>query len=260
MVFTSDGGIASNQVVGQGVITPVASWSANPTSGVATLLVTFSDTSSGTITNRAWSFGDGGSTNTAATNLTHAYVVAGSNLVQLIVSGPSGMGTNTQLIIVTAYPMGDVNGDTRVTAADSLLINQVAASLRASNSAVFATAGYTNGDVNQSGGNPTAADSLLINQVIAGLRSYLVTKIVPGVRTNIVPTAVSIYGIGFPTNTVTGITIGTPVNLTLSNIVVISHEQINAIVPAGGGIGTGTVNVVATPSNGITSFGRFINQ
>jgi hypothetical protein len=44
------------------------------------------------------------------------------------------------------------------------------------------------------------------------------------------------------------------------NVVAVSREQITAIVPAGGGIGTGVVNVVATPTNGVISFGRFINQ
>jgi hypothetical protein len=56
------------------------------------------------------------------------------------------------------------------------------------------------------------------------------------------------------------VTIGSPVNLTLSNVVAISAEQITALVPAGGGLGTGTVNVLATPTNGVISFGRFINQ
>ena len=262
VVFTSDGGVATNQVTGQGgVVAPVASFTATPTNGQATLLVTFTDTSTGSITNRFWRFGDGGTTNTASTNFVYAYTGPGSNTVQLIVSGPGGVSASTQsnLIVVIAYPPGDINGDLHVTGADSLAINQVLVGLRSSNSVTFAKTGYLNGDVNQNGG-VSGADSLLINQVIVGLRSYAVTKIVPGIRTNVTPAAVSIYGIGFPTNTVTGVTIGPPVNLTLSNIVVISRERINAIVPAGGGIGTGTVSVTATPSNGITSFGRFINQ
>jgi len=160
---------------------------------------------------------------------------------------------------VKIYPPGDVNATNGVTSADSLLINQVLVGLRSSNDAIFATAGFGNGDVNQDG-RVTSGDSLLINQQVVGLRSFIVTKIVPNVRNNNLPTAVTIFGIGFPTNTVTGVTIGLPVNLTLSSIVVISREQITAVVPAGGGIGTGTVNVVATPTNGVISFGRFINQ
>jgi Tol biopolymer transport system component len=157
------------------------------------------------------------------------------------------------------FPPGDVNGDIHITGGDSLLMNQVLVNLRTTNSAVFAVSTFSNGDVNQNG-SVTGADSLLINQVLVGLRSYLVTKIVPNVRTNTVPTTVIIYGIGFPTNTVSGVTIGAPVNLVLSNVVAVSREQITALVPAGGGIGTGTVIVVATPTNGVTSFGRFINK
>jgi hypothetical protein len=49
-------------------------------------------------------------------------------------------------------------------------------------------------------------------------------------------------------------------NLTLTDMVVVSGEQITALVPAGGGLGTGTVQVISSPTNGVISFGRFINQ
>jgi hypothetical protein len=48
------------------------------------------------------------------------------------------------------------------------------------------------------------------------------------------------------------------VNLTLSNVVQISSEEITAIVPAGGGTGTGLVTVAATPDHGAVSFARLI--
>src|ERR1051326_2186883 len=92
----------------------------------------------------------------------------------------------------------------------------------------------------------TGPDSLLINPMAVGLRSYIVTDMVPGSRAS--------------TNVVTTVSIGEPVNLALSNVVVISREQITALVPAGGGTGTGTVNVVSSPTNGAISFGKFINQ
>ena len=262
VVFTSDGGVSTNQVTGQGGLeAPVASFTGTPTNGQATLLVTFTDTSTGTITNRSWSFGDGGTTNTVSTNFVYAYTGPGSNTVQLTVSGPGGVSTSTRsnLIVVIAYPPGDVTGTRHVNTVDSVAINQVYAGLRNSNAPVFAITGYANGDVNGDG-QVNTVDSAAINQVYARLRTYLVTKIVPGVRTNSVPTWVSIYGMGFPTNTVSAVTIGAPVNLVLSNVVVISQERINALVPAGGGIGTGTVSVSATPSNRVISFGRFINQ
>jgi PKD repeat protein len=241
---------------------PNASFSGAPTSGLAPLMVTFSDTSTGTITNRFWDFGDGVTTNTMATNVVHTYTLAGTNTVTLIAQGPGGASTNTrpQYIVVsteTVYPIGDVNADFRVTGTDSLLINQVLVGLRSSNSAIFA-AGYENGDVNRNG-HVTGADSLLINQVAVGLRSYVVTRVLPGSRTNTAPVAVTIYGIGFPTNAPATVMIGPPVDLVLSNVVVQSREQISALVPTGGGSGTGIVSVVATPTNGVVSFGEFIN-
>ncbi|MCX6995610.1 MAG: PKD domain-containing protein, partial [Kiritimatiellaeota bacterium] len=85
---------------------PVASFSAAPTNGVIPLAVTFTDTSTGAITNRWWDFGDGVTTNITATNVVHTYVFAGSATVTLIVSGPGGAGTNTQttLIVIALAP------------------------------------------------------------------------------------------------------------------------------------------------------------
>ncbi len=64
-------------------------------------LVTFTDASTGTITSRFWSFGDGTTTNTISTNVTHTYTVPGTKTVQLIVSGPAGASTNTQTDVVS---------------------------------------------------------------------------------------------------------------------------------------------------------------
>ncbi len=157
------------------------------------------------------------------------------------------------------YPSGDVNADRHVTGADSLLINQVIVGLRSNTHPIFAVAGYQNGDVNQSGG-VTGADSLLINQTIVGLRPRIVSRIVPDARTNTVLALVAIHGVGLPTNATPVVTIGPPVNLTLSNVVVVSRELIQAFVPKGGGIGTGIVEVVVAPTNGAISYGRFINR
>src|SRR5439155_2721090 len=70
------------------------------------LTVNFIDTSIDSITNRIWIFGDGSITNTIETNTVHTYTVAGTNTVSLIVSGPGGTSTNTQLnyIVVTNIP------------------------------------------------------------------------------------------------------------------------------------------------------------
>ncbi|RKX45194.1 MAG: hypothetical protein DRP64_05090 [Verrucomicrobia bacterium] len=78
-----------------------ASFSATPTSGAAPLPVDFTDISFGTITNRFWDFGDGSTINTMATSISHTYTAAGTNTVQLIVSGPDGSSTNTQVNLIS---------------------------------------------------------------------------------------------------------------------------------------------------------------
>ncbi len=80
---------------------PVASFSGNPTSGVAPLAVTFTDISSGNITNWSWSFGDGGTTNLATNSVVYTYTTAGVYTVTEIVSGSGGSGTNTQVNYIT---------------------------------------------------------------------------------------------------------------------------------------------------------------
>ena len=89
---------------------PVASFGATPTSGTAPLTVTFTDTSTGSITSRSWRFGNGNVTNTTATTLTYQYATVGTDTVQLVVSGPGGSSTNTQanLITVNAAPQPPV--------------------------------------------------------------------------------------------------------------------------------------------------------
>jgi PKD repeat protein len=84
-----------NGVIATTPVAPVASFAATPTFGAWPLGVTFTDTSTGTLTNRFWSFGDGSTTNTVANILTHTYSVAGANTVSLTVSGPAGASTMT---------------------------------------------------------------------------------------------------------------------------------------------------------------------
>ena len=106
VVVTSDGGGGLYPLTGSGAFIPVANFAASPTNGVKPLTVTFTDNSTGTITNRFWDFGDGIITNTGAISLTHTYVNASTNTVSLTVTGP--VGTNTQarvnLVSVTNPP------------------------------------------------------------------------------------------------------------------------------------------------------------
>jgi len=120
--------ISSNGFVNLIVTVPTeASFTASPTNGFAPLTVTFTDTSSGTITNRFWDFGDATTTNTLATTVNHTYETNCTYTVQLIVSGPIGVSTNSQVdyIIVAApcnFPLsatnasfGDLGGNGTVT-------------------------------------------------------------------------------------------------------------------------------------------------
>jgi PKD repeat protein len=67
------------------------------------LIVTFTDNSTGPISNRFWSFGDGSATNFVdATNPTHTYT-AGVYTVTLIVSGVGGSSTNTMENLINVY-------------------------------------------------------------------------------------------------------------------------------------------------------------
>jgi PKD repeat protein len=84
---------------------PVASFSASPTGGAAPLAVTFTDTSVGSITNRFWSFGDGNTFNTTATNMSHTYTTPGTDTVMLVVSGPWGVSTNIQPNCIVVGPI-----------------------------------------------------------------------------------------------------------------------------------------------------------
>ncbi len=80
---------------------PVASFNGSPTNGAAPLTVTFTDTSTGSVTNWSWIFGDGSTTNLVTSSVVHTYTNAGAYSVTEIVTGPFGSGTNTQTGYIT---------------------------------------------------------------------------------------------------------------------------------------------------------------
>ena len=102
VVFASNGGNSTNAVTGSGAAFPSASFGASPTSGAVLLSVTFTDNSTGTITNRFWDFGDGGTSNLTLTTVAHTYSAIGTYTVRLVVSGPLGDNTNTQVNLIVA--------------------------------------------------------------------------------------------------------------------------------------------------------------
>jgi PKD repeat protein len=101
---------------------PSASFTGNPTNGTAPLVVTFTDTSTGNITNRFWDFGDTSSINTATNTVTHTYA-AGVYTVTLIATGSGGSSTNTQpnnIAVLTPFQVWQIQyfGSTNNPAAD----------------------------------------------------------------------------------------------------------------------------------------------
>ena len=101
VIFVSNGGDSSNTVTGSGTTGPAARFTATPTNGSSPLLVTFTDTSTGTITNRSWNLGDGTVTNTAATSLVHTYTCGGPYSVSLTVRGTGGSNTLLKTSLIT---------------------------------------------------------------------------------------------------------------------------------------------------------------
>jgi len=104
LTVTGDGGQDTETKVSYiTVYAPVnAAFSGTPTSGVASLTVSFTNASSGDFTTCAWTFGDGGTSN-VCTPPAYTYSAPGVYTVSLTVSGPGGSDTETKLDYITAY-------------------------------------------------------------------------------------------------------------------------------------------------------------
>jgi PKD repeat protein len=79
-----------------------ADFSATPRAGVAPLIVSFTDTSTGSPTSWSWDFGDG--TSSSEQHPSHTYAAAGTYTVSLIVTdatGASSTGTRSGYVTVT---------------------------------------------------------------------------------------------------------------------------------------------------------------
>jgi len=85
---------------------PVASFTGTPTNGFAPLTVILTDTSTGTVTNRLWSFGDGHTfTNATSLYATNTYTTNGSFTVSLTATGPGGTNTSSVAKYVVISPV-----------------------------------------------------------------------------------------------------------------------------------------------------------
>ena len=100
---TGNGGSTTNSLTGAATFAPLAAFSGDPVSGGRPLEVSFTDNSTGTITNRLWDFGDGTQLSTTNSQLpfTHTYTAAGAYTVRLAVSGPLGTNILTQPNYIT---------------------------------------------------------------------------------------------------------------------------------------------------------------
>lgn len=86
---------------------PVPSFDAAPLSGDAPLSVTFTDTSTGTVTTRLWDFGDGTTAWVNATaELTHEYSLPGTYTVSLTAGNEGGQATVVMTDLITVNPFG----------------------------------------------------------------------------------------------------------------------------------------------------------
>ncbi|MEZ5591645.1 MAG: PKD domain-containing protein [Gammaproteobacteria bacterium] len=83
---------------------PEADFSATPINGTAPLMVNFTDTSTGSITDWSWDFGDGSSG--SGQNAIKSYTKPGTYTVRLNITGPNGNDSisKTNLITVQAAP------------------------------------------------------------------------------------------------------------------------------------------------------------
>ncbi|HHW77384.1 MAG TPA: PKD domain-containing protein, partial [Xanthomonadaceae bacterium] len=90
----------SKTITSTATAAPNASFTASPTSGSAPLLVTFTDTSTGSVASRSWNFGDG--TSSTAKTIMKTYNKPGTFTAKLTVSNAVGSTTTSKTISATA--------------------------------------------------------------------------------------------------------------------------------------------------------------
>ena len=200
------------QVAGSpGATVPTAAFTLTPSTLTPGGSVTFTDVSTGTISNRFWNFGDGSTTNLTDTIVVHTYAAVGTNRVTLIVSGSAGSSTNTQANAVIVNNLPTVATPT-ITPNGGLFTNSVAVTLSCGTAG--ATLRYTtDGSVPNS--NSTAASALTLSnsvtlQVVAFQAGANPSAVASADFIRVVPTVAT------PTITPNGGVFINPVPVTLS--------------------------------------------
>ena len=90
--------LAAGDALFAAVAAPAAAFTWAPSAPLTGAAVQFTDTSSGSTSAWAWTFGDGGTS--AAQNPTHDYALPGSYTVTLTVTGPGGTDATTRTVVV----------------------------------------------------------------------------------------------------------------------------------------------------------------
>jgi PKD repeat protein len=104
LTVTGPGGISTETKTDYIIVAdppPVAEFSGTPTSGIAPLIVSFSDLSTGNVTSWSWDFDGDGLEDSTESNPTYTYNAAGTYAVSLTVTGPGGASTETKTDYIT---------------------------------------------------------------------------------------------------------------------------------------------------------------
>jgi PKD repeat protein len=122
------GGTVAGKSVAEILNPTVADFVANPLYGLAPLAVSFTDRSTGSISNWSWDFGDG--TSSFSRNPSHVYSKPGTYSVSLTVSATGVSDTEVKPAYIRADHAGaDVNNDNKVDLYDAILALQFLSNL-----------------------------------------------------------------------------------------------------------------------------------
>jgi len=114
LTLVTSGGNATGSLGAPVQVNPVPSFSADITSGPATLTVTFTDnTALGnvTVTGREWNFGDGATASTANAAISHTYTAPGTyDVTMTLVTSTQGNLATTETGLITSHPI-NFSGD-----------------------------------------------------------------------------------------------------------------------------------------------------